>query len=928
MSPLPSPVEAYLDRFSELNDPPALRRLVREKWLVRHRFGQKPDRSEYRSRFPTLFVVDVADETILPTYQAERSDPDATDPYTADDSPARFPKIPGHELMHLLGRGGMGTDYLARQQRLGRFVAVKVIRGGSAGPDELARFQAEAEAVARLQHPNVVQVFETGEWEPDPGAPGLPFFTMEYVPGGSLADQLKGRPWAAADAARLTETLARAIHAAHLQGIVHRDLKPGNILIQGSGVNSQETVVDPENVTPDSRLLIPKVSDFGLAKNLEQDSGQTRTGDIVGTPSYMAPEQAAGKTKSIGPPADVRALGAVLYEMLTGRPPFRGETGWDTLQQVLLEEPVPPRRLVPRLPRDLETITLKCLEKDAERRYAQADLLADDLRRFQAGEPITACPVGFTGRAWKWAKRRPTAAGLLALSALIPVGLLVVGIWYTDRLRWEKQQETLRAEESERERKATERERDRAEENLDLAFDGMTRMVARARDTRVIGTPQGEEAVRGLLEDAVEFCQKFLLQKGDSPKFRRNAAMAHRLLGDARRHMGQPKLAESSYGTAIDLHEHLVADMPSETIYQLDLPGSLLNRAHLRSELNRPADAEADYRRTVQVRRQLTESHPNQPTLKRELAIALFNLGAFLSEQRKYDQVEEPYKAAQEILILLLADQPVDTDTQAAYAACSTNFGLACWHRQQWATAEMHLKAATDMQRRLVAANSHDPMHRYRLANTLNTLGLVQLGAGRSNDAEARFKEAVAFQQQLAADHPSVPAYHSELAISLHNLADRVWDRENSIEARRLLDLAIRHQQLARRSNPVHQEYRMWLANHYALQGDVALSVGDHAKAAESATGLATTGVKMEDAFDAAGQLAQCVALVAKDASLTPEQKQKKADEYTEQSVKLTREAFVRGYKDADGLMKNTNFAPLQERADFRKLVAEIRAKK
>ena len=306
--------------------------------------------------------------------------------------------IPGYEIVDELGRGGMGVVYKARHLRLNRPCALKMILAGPhAGAEAAARFLAEAEAVAQLQHSNIVQIFHIDEHA------GFPYFEMEFVGGGSLAARLDGTPRPPREAARLVETLACAMAEAHRQGIVHRDLKPGNILLTPEGT--------------------PKVADFGLAKLLNADSGLTRTDSVLGSPSYMAPEQAGGRTKEVGPAADVYALGAILYELLTGRPPFRGATVLETLEQVRTVEPVPPSRLVPRLPRDIETIGLKCLQKDPARRYESAAVLTEDLRRFQAGEPIVARPVGSAERAWRWCRRNPMLASLTAAVATLLVAV-------------------------------------------------------------------------------------------------------------------------------------------------------------------------------------------------------------------------------------------------------------------------------------------------------------------------------------------------------------------------------------------------------------------------------------------------------------------------------------------------------------------------
>jgi eukaryotic-like serine/threonine-protein kinase len=291
-----------------------------------------------------------------------------------------LPAVPGYTVLRVLGRGGMGVVFLARQEGLDRLVALKMIlHAEHAGAEERRRFGIEAEAVARLQHPHIVQLHEFGEHG------GKPWFALEFMEGGSLDAWLASTPVAARLAAAIVRALADAMHYAHQQGVVHRDLKPANVLLTAQG--------------------LPKITDFGLAKQLDQQTGQPQTGTILGTPSYMAPEQADG-TRTIGPHTDVYALGAILYEMLTGRPPFRGATPFDTVLMVGTEEPVPPGNLFPKCPRDLETICLKCLRKEPGQRYASAGQLAEDLRRFAVGEPVAARPVGAWERLLRWAWSR------------------------------------------------------------------------------------------------------------------------------------------------------------------------------------------------------------------------------------------------------------------------------------------------------------------------------------------------------------------------------------------------------------------------------------------------------------------------------------------------------------------------------------------
>ncbi len=318
------------------------------------------------------------------------------------------PTPPGYELAEELGRGGMGVVYKARQTALNRDVALKVVlAGGHASTIQRIRFLQEAEAAAAVNHPHVVQVYDFGTWD------GQPFLALEYCPGGTLAEKLKGNPVTATEAASLAEILARAVAAAHRKGIVHRDLKPANVLLTADGT--------------------PKVSDFGLAKMAESGDGLTLSGAVMGTPSYMSPEQAAGSGKSVGPPSDVWALGAILYECLTGRPPFKATTAAETLLLVLNQEPVGVRQLNPQVPVDLETVCLKCLRKESGRRYESADALADDLRRFLDGRPVVARPVGPIERGVRWARRNRSLAAALGLAAIALVAVTVVSLIAADR---------------------------------------------------------------------------------------------------------------------------------------------------------------------------------------------------------------------------------------------------------------------------------------------------------------------------------------------------------------------------------------------------------------------------------------------------------------------------------------------------------------
>ncbi len=349
----------------------------------------------------------------------------ASDQIFSPSSANQTPAPAGYEVLEELGRGGMGVVYKARQRTLNRLCALKVILdAGHADTDQRVRFLIEAEAIARIKHPGIVQIYDFGTYG------GLPYFSMELCENGSLADRLRHGPLTAREASAIVENVARAVHAAHESGIVHRDLKPGNVLLAADGS--------------------PRVTDFGLAKRTYTE-GHTQTGAVMGTPSYMAPEQAGGK-KEIGPAVDVWALGAILYEGLSGRPPFGAATPLDTLMQVIDDEPVTLRQLNKKVPVDLETICHKCLHKIPAKRYQSAGALAEDLNRWLTNEPISARPVGTTERVLRWVKKRPAIAGLAALLAVLTIGsMMVILSFYRDaseqaRIAGQERETALEAE--------------------------------------------------------------------------------------------------------------------------------------------------------------------------------------------------------------------------------------------------------------------------------------------------------------------------------------------------------------------------------------------------------------------------------------------------------------------------------------------------
>jgi tetratricopeptide (TPR) repeat protein len=685
-----------------------------------------------------------------------------------------LPQLPGYEILGLLGRAGMGIVYKARQLVPERIVALKMIRAGElADAEDLARFLNEVEAAARLRHPHIIQVYEVGNYQ------GRPYFTMEYMEGGSLADVLRAGPLTAREAAGLVEPLARAVQAAHEQGIVHRDLKPGNILLPGPA--SAEARTEPATSPSRSRdrQWDAKIADFGLAKRLEGGPGVTRTSAILGTPSYMAPEQAAGKGKEVGPAADIYALGAVLYECLCGRPPFKAATPYDTVMQVLSEEPATPRLLQPKLPRDLETICLKCLEKEPSKRYASALELAEELARFRAGEPIRARPIRSWERAAKWGKRRPAVAALVVLSSFTVLALVVGGFAFARHEAARAAEAATRAAEA-AEQKAraeagqveAERQRQRADRNLMRARKAVDDYCSSVAEDPRLKQQDLHLLRKKLLETAVPFYQEFAAQKAEDPAL--TAGQGHALLGLGllRAELGDKEQAAHDTGLAAELFAALAAREGGMPAYRLELARAYRARGSALAALSRRPEAEQIYRQAIAVSGQLVAEYPADPERQQELAADYNNLGILLYDLGRNEEAIEVYKQALATRERLAAEHPAVAEYRRDLAGSQMNVGANLQVLGRRADAEQAYQKARELFEGLVAAYPAVPDHRRDLAKVELNLGQLLAERGGLDAAESVGRKAVELLERLAGDYPAVTEYRQQLGLSLINWAN------------------------------------------------------------------------------------------------------------------------------------------------------------
>jgi eukaryotic-like serine/threonine-protein kinase len=706
--------------------------------------------------------------------------PPADLPDTANGTPGRpehWPKIPGLEFLEVLGSGGMGVVFKARQPALGRTVAVKLLRDDTAGdPGRHDRFVQEARAVARLQHPHLVQLHEFGEAPGAGGATSRPYLVLEYVPGGNLADLLRGSPQPPAEAAQLVETLADAIDHAHQQGVIHRDLKPANVLLaRRAGARDGGPGKGATNPPHPSPLALhrPKITDFGLAK-FQADSDLTHTGDVLGTPSYMAPEQASGKSGVITAAVDVYGLGALLYEALTGRPPFMAETAAATVLQVLQADPVPPRRLQPTVPRDLETICLKCLRKEPRQRYATAQDLADDLRRFLAGESIRARPVGAGEQVVRWCRRKPAVAGLLAALVLASAAGLSGILWHLRSVQ-------LHAIDLKRERDTARLEHARAERNLQRVREKVDRLARLGRD--LWQDPRLYKTGKTVLEEALAFYNDILPEEGSDPRVRLETAQLYRQVAGIQHSLGQWGKAIEACRRQADLLAALLEEDPTNASYRLQLAGCHKFHGIVLHELDRAPQAREAYDRAAKLYEELLGESPDDADTQLSLANTLLNTAVLLSPRDHADELERLYDRMMELNRSGVKARPDRLGPQVELALGLEGQAMFLLATGRAAQALGMVREVLALRQKLLSSEALDRLFPLYVARAHANLAKVLLAVGQKGEAERELQAAMGLVEDAVKLYPDSPHYRVGLAKALLDRADLLKDPGRQGEA-------------------------------------------------------------------------------------------------------------------------------------------------
>jgi tetratricopeptide (TPR) repeat protein len=824
---------------------------------------------------------------------------DEHDWFAGTSGPSRFGRF---EITRELGRGAFGVVFLAYDPRLRRQVALKVPRPEVVVTREMReRFEREARAAAVLDHPNLVPVFDAGE------EGSVSYIASAYCPGPTLAAWLKSRaePVPPRLTARVLFLLARAIAHAHARGVLHRDLKPGNIILEplpdGSPASGQRDGLD----------FTPRVTDFGLARvrpTGAEATAATHTGEILGTPAYMSPEQAAGGGGTVGPAADVYGLGAILYALLVGRPPFQADSVLDTLLLLRTQEPVAPSRLRPRLPRDLETICLKCLRKEPQKRYVTAMALADDLDRFLAGQPVHARPAPAWELAIKWARRHPALAALIGTAVSAAVALTVVIGRANVRLQHE--------------RDVAEARRLEAVANLRKAREAVDRLLSRVGEVRLRDIPQVEPIQRALLEDALEFYRDFARRAQDDPEVLLEVSRAYNRVGRAYASSGWNDLAERCCIEALALQKQLAASFPNAASYRLALARTHHDLGTVRIAAGRDAEALEPVRESLAILETLIGKSPNDASYRGERAsnhewrsVALFHLG-------RNDEAEAECRKAIDMWDELATEFPQNKDYPGRAALGRSNLAATLVRQNRLDEAEAVYRKIVEFWEKRVQNDPLVPDNRSKLALTLQNLAAVIAERGRDAQAEKAYRRAADLRRGLAKDFPNFPHHLNQLGYYLTALGKLAAKRGDLAEVCLLKEQAIAAFRATLALAPKNQEYLHYARGALVEFTEYLIQLGDHDDATKTIAELVELSPGLSpESFRAAKFQARCVPLAAADKRLPDAKRSELAAHYAARAIELLRESFKTGHVDSAAINKDPSFESLRSRVDFQALV-------
>jgi eukaryotic-like serine/threonine-protein kinase len=711
-----------------------------------------------------------------------------------DGLPGIFPgQVDGYELEAEIARGGMGVVWKARQLGLNRTVALKMLRAGLlAGPTQMRRFRAEAEAVAALDHPRIVPVYEVGEHE------GQPYLVMKYLEGGSLADRLDRFRNDQRGAAGLLAEVAEAVDYAHRHGVLHRDLKPANILLDAEGR--------------------AHVTDFGLAKRLssgETPDGTTcltQTGDLVGTPSYMAPEQARSDQRAITVATDVYGLGAILYELLTGRPPFRGAGILETLNQIRDQPPVPPRQLRHGVDRDLETVCLKALEKQPGQRYPTVRALADDLRRYLAGEPVQARAVGPLGRVWRWGWRRPALASLMLALAVALLGGLAAVTW-----QWQRADIHSRLAEENYARAETERERaeanlQQAEESFRQAHEAVNEFCVRLSDNQLNAVSGSQPLRRDLLEAALKYYEQFLASKRDDPRLRTEMAGINRRLGLINASIGRRTEALAALHRSRKLLEDRAPEVPDTPQRHGDLGRTYLSIALLQVSDGQLDAALASFAGAERDLKYAAESPAGDVKDSADYASVLLDKGLLCARLGRLDEARACYEQQIALLTRLAAGRGNRSEVVTNLAAGHLNLGNLSGSLGRRDEAIGSFEKARGLLESVSGGGAAKERSRHVLAMCLLALGSDQFVVGHPDEGLRTLEKSREILEKLAETNPDVLRYAQDLSSCLRQTGHVHRDSGRPGEALKCYDRARGIMERLVRQDPASGEYQNDLA--------------------------------------------------------------------------------------------------------------------